>query len=102
MLHGHALWGSGALKAAEGRPAARLGGAEKMILAEVLCTSTLLTPLITAAGRSLDHARCSHSTFFEPDVYTTFAKLIFHMFSKIIKNAIFSRVFNILNGRKLL
>ena len=37
-------------------------------------------PLITAAGRSLDHARYSHSTFFEPDVYKRFAKLLFSHF----------------------
>ena len=37
----------------------------------------LFTPLITAAGRSLDHARCNHSTFFEPDVYKTLAKFNF-------------------------
>ena len=47
-------------------------------------------PLITAAGRSPAHARCSHSTYVEPDLF-------FYMFSKTIKNAtnIFSEMFNI-------
>ena len=65
---------------------ARLGGGEQNHSRRRFIDIDALTPLITAAGRSLDHARCSHSTFFEPDVYKTHSKLIFQMFSNIIKN----------------
>ena len=47
---------------------------EIMSFAFVLQTSTKMTPFFTAAGRSVGHARCSHSNIFQPDVYKTDAK----------------------------
>ena len=67
----------------------------------VLYTLTLSTPLKTAAGRSLEHARCSHSTFFKPDVYKSSAKFIFRFLENKQKQLkLFLRFKRFFNGRK--
>ena len=63
-------------KVGQGHPAARASALAKiMSFEDVVQTSTRLTPLETAAGRLLDHARCSHSNIFEPHVASISWKL---------------------------
>ena len=53
-----------------------LGADENNAFRIVSYITTKMTTLFTPTGRYPDHAHCSHSKIFQPDVYKTDAKLI--------------------------